>query len=186
MPRNHLWQAVRKGYQRYSLWMERQGFYVVIVICVLVIALSALYTFRIREKTALNSAPEMMAAGTQEAQTLLEAQMLVQSTSIQKIAVPTENPTTFCEPVNGILIRDFSMEEPQLFSYARYWRVHPGIDLQADYGAIVKACASGKVTAVGQDPELGNTIRIRHGNGYESVYAGLSEIGYIATLEIRD
>lgn len=176
-----LWQNVCKAYGKYSNWIEKQGFYIVLTVCVLVIALSALYTFHFRDEWTAEEEleSESVTVGIQEAQTLHEAQLLIQSVGARETVLPTEQPYRFTEPVDGILIRDFSMKEPQLFAYARYWRVHPGIDLQADYGTIVKACASGKVVNVWMDPQLGNCVRIRHENGYESVCAGLIETGYV-------
>lgn len=181
LERRRIWQTVRKAYGRYSQWIEKQGFYVVLAVCVLVIALSALYTFHFRDNWSVEEEPEseIVSVGMQEAQALHEAQMLIQSIGAIETTIPTEEPYRFTEPVDGILIRDFSMEEPQMFEQARYWRVHPGIDLQADYGTIVKACASGKVVNVWNDPQMGHCIRIRHENGYESVCAGMSETGYV-------
>ena len=180
---NQIWQAARKAYERYSRMMEKQGFYIVMAVCILVIAVSALYTFHFREEWNAfeenTGSTEIITAGVQEAQTLQQAQELVESLGAMQTAVPMEAPYRFSEPVNGILIRDYSADEPQLFEYARYWRIHPGIDLQAEYGAIVKACASGTVTDVWQDHEMGLCIRIRHDSGFESVYAGMSESGYV-------
>ena len=179
--KRQIWQSVRMVYIQYSRWIEKQGFYVVLTICVLVIALSALYTFRFRgtESEEPANKPENIAVGMLEAQTLYEVQQLIESAGAKQTVVPTEQPYRFSEPVDGIVIRDFSMLEPQLFEHARYWRVHPGIDLQADYGCIVKACASGEVVDVWQDPEMGKCVRIRHENGLESICAGMSETGYV-------
>ena len=180
---SQFWKSIRHAYDRYSRMMEKQGFYIVMAVCVLVIALSALYTFHFREEWTASEAPanggEIIAAGIQEAQTLREAQELVQSLGAVQTAIPTEAPYRFSEPVKGVLIRDYSVETPQLFEHARYWRIHPGIDLQAEYGAIVKACASGEVVDVWQDHEMGKCIRIRHESGLESIYAGLSETEYV-------
>jgi len=180
---NQLWKSVRQAYDRYSRMMEKQGFYVVMGVCVLIIVLSAVYTFYFRDEWVVSEkttdSVEIAAAGAQEAQTLQQAQELVQSMGAIQTIVPTEAPYRFSEPVDGILIRDYSVEEPQLFQAARYWRIHPGIDLQAEYGTIAKACASGKVVRVWQDHEMGQCIRIRHASGLESVYAGLSEAGYV-------
>lgn len=173
---------LRRAYAAYDRVMEKQGFAIVLVVCVLIIALSALYTFHFRERWDMAEIPQddaMLAGGAQQSQTLKEAQELVRSQAAQQLALPTEAPFRFAQPVEGFLDRDFSMLQPQLFAHAHYWRVHPGVDLQTEYGAAVAACADGTVVRVWEDAELGLCIRIRHSRGYESVYAGLSNAGYV-------
>ncbi len=182
-PMKEMRDRLRRAYAAYDRVMEKQGFAVVLVVCVLVIVLSALYTFHFRDEWYAEPEPEsgeaLLAGGTQNAQTLQQAQMLVQSQSSAALSLPTEAPFRFEQPVAGFLDRDFSMEEPQLFAQAHYWRVHPGIDLQADYGTVVSACADGTVLRVWQDAEMGLCVRIQHSRGYESVYAGLSGADYV-------
>ena len=68
------------------------------------------------------------------------------------------------------------------FSYRRLhpvlgtWRAHPAIDYVAPVGAPVIAVASGVVTRAGWAGGGGNTVAIRHNNGYESNYLHLSKI----------
>ena len=50
MQTNRFVEGVRRAYARYDRLMEKQGFYVVLAVCVLVIVLSALYTFEIRDQ----------------------------------------------------------------------------------------------------------------------------------------
>ena len=180
---NRFWNSLRRAYARYDRLMEKQGFTIVLVVCVLVIVLSALYTFHFREawNTAVSDLeePSVSAGGSQHAQTLKEAQQLIESQKAASVVLPTEAPFQFAQPVAGFLDRDFSMQEPQYYPQANYWRVHPGIDLQADYGALVTACENGKVLRVWEDHEMGLCIRIRHSHGYESVYAGLSDASYV-------
>lgn len=181
---NRFWAGIRRVYARYDRLMEKQGFTIVLVVCVLVIVLSALYTFHFRE--AWNTVTDgegpdeiIMAADSQNAQTLREAQELIRSQTATALAVPTESPFRFSQPVEGFLDRDFSMKEPQYFPKANYWRLHPAIDLQAEYGTPVSACSDGKVLRVWQDQELGLCIRLSHSHGYETVYAGLSDASYV-------
>lgn len=180
---NRFWAGVRRAYARYDRLMEKQGFTIVLAVCVLVIVLSALYTFHFREEW--NTLPseeaeqEMIAAGVQNAQTLQEAQALIRSQNAASLATPTEAPFRFSQPVEGFLDRDYSMNEPQYYPKANYWRLHPGIDLQAEYGAPVMACSDGRVLRVWEDHELGLCIRLSHSYGYETVYAGLSSASYV-------
>ena len=53
------------------------------------------------------------------------------------------------------------------------WRAHRGVDYAADAGTEVMATADGVVIERGRDSSYGNTIRIRHGNGWVTRYAHL-------------
>ena len=184
MERSRGWQKFKSGmkraYQRYDRMMEKQGFYVVLAICVLVIGLSAFYTFRLRseEEEPVLTSGEAKSADSSQAQTLSEAKELVTG-SETVLAVPTEAPFSLSQPVSGFLDRAFSDTEPQFFAQTNAWQVHAGIDLQAEYGTAVSACAGGKVERVWQDNELGLCVLIDHENGYETLYAGLSSADYV-------
>ena len=151
----------------------------VLTMCVIVIAGSAIYTFRHQEEPVVNEVEYTLAAGVQHDQTLKEAQTLIQSLGAQNTCIPTQQPYSFRQPVEGTIIRDYSSDEPQLFARANYWRGHPGIDLKVEYGTPVKACASGSVLDVWQDPEKGLCLRLQHEHGFKTVYAGLSDTSYV-------
>jgi murein DD-endopeptidase MepM/ murein hydrolase activator NlpD len=53
----------------------------------------------------------------------------------------------------------------------RTWRAHRGVDYAADAGTEVMATADGVVIERGWDNSYGNTIRIRHANGWVTRYA---------------
>ena len=53
---------------------------------------------------------------------------------------------------------------------------HPGVDLGADYGEVVRAAAAGTVATADWDGGYGQKIDIDHGNGYHTWYAHLSKI----------
>jgi murein DD-endopeptidase MepM/ murein hydrolase activator NlpD len=64
----------------------------------------------------------------------------------------------------------------RLHPVMRIYRPHPGTDYAAPIGASVQAIASGRVTFSGPSGASGNMIRIRHANGYESLYLHLSRM----------
>ena len=181
MQENRLLRWLKRAYMRYDRFMEKQGFGIVLAVCVLIILSSALYTFHFRPQKSAADEREAQAepAQAQTDQTLEQAKALVQSKSASTAVKATTAPFVFAQPVEGFLDRDFSMQTPQLFAAANYYRLHPGIDLQADYGTPVRACADGTVLRVWQDQELGLCVRIRHARGYEAVYAGLSDASYV-------
>ncbi len=55
-------------------------------------------------------------------------------------------------------------------------RAHLGVDYAAPVGTPVSAAADGLVTASGWMGGYGRTVRIRHANGYETLYGHLSRI----------
>ena len=88
---------------------------------------------------------------------------------------PEAKPSSFVWPVDGNVERDFSLE---VFAYDATmgdWRTHSGLDIGAELGAPVNACAGGQVTEVTTDDMMGVTVRVDHGRGMESVYSNLAE-----------
>jgi murein DD-endopeptidase MepM/ murein hydrolase activator NlpD len=53
---------------------------------------------------------------------------------------------------------------------------HDGMDIMGPLGSPVAATARGTVSFAGWDGELGNSVRISHGNGIETIYAHLQKI----------
>lgn len=53
---------------------------------------------------------------------------------------------------------------------------HPGIDIAVAEGNYVRASGGGVVTEAGEDEIYGRFVRIRHADGYESVYGHASEL----------
>ena len=92
MQNNRFLEGLRRVYARYDRLMEKQGFYIVLAVCVLVILLSALYTFQLRDQweeppTAADTGEEALAAGgSQGAQTLSDAKALVESRGASQLA----------------------------------------------------------------------------------------------------
>lgn len=78
-------------------------------------------------------------------------------------------------PVSGDEIFGYSMEALSYNQTTRDWRVHNGIDLAAEEGAEVCAAADGEVYTVYEDDAMGNTVVIRHSDGYTTKYSSLSE-----------
>jgi murein DD-endopeptidase MepM/ murein hydrolase activator NlpD len=66
------------------------------------------------------------------------------------------------------------------------WRTNPwpefhkGVDLEANYGDLVRASAAGTVASAGWDGGFGIKVDIDHGNGYHTWYAHLSRVAVSA------
>ncbi len=88
--------------------------------------------------------------------------------SLQKAFL--RSPLKFSAPVTSRFSR--SRFHPILKTH----RPHLGIDYGAPYGAPVQAIGDGRVVFAGRNGGSGNMVRLRHSNGYETMYLHLSRI----------
>ncbi len=81
---------------------------------------------------------------------------------------------SFISPLtNGNMSKEWSADIPVFSDTMEDYRVHLGVDLEADAGTPVYAAADGTIESVEFDPMMGQTIVISHANGYKSVYRNL-------------
>ena len=64
-------------------------------------------------------------------------------------------------------------------------RPHLGVDYAAPYGTPVHAAADGRVVAAGWEGGYGRTVRLRHANGYETLYGHLSRVAVRAGQRVE-
>lgn len=79
-------------------------------------------------------------------------------------------------PVDGNVILDFSMERTIYFPTLDLYRCNAGIMIQSEVGTKVLASASGTVTEVGSNEEIGKFIVVDLGDGYTIKYGNLDNI----------
>lgn len=102
----------------------------------------------------------------------------------------TENPPTtapdtaeeinapvlrFVLPTAGSLSKSHSIDTLSYSLTMNDYRTHRGVDLSAEIGDAVYACADGIVTGLYTDPLMGQCIEITHSGGYKSLYKNLAE-----------
>lgn len=89
-------------------------------------------------------------------------------------AINASKITNMIPPVQGKIIKDFSGEELAYWETLGEWRVHEGIDIEAQVGQEVRAAMSGKVVDIINDDMMGITIIIDHGAGLRTKYCNLA------------
>jgi murein DD-endopeptidase MepM/ murein hydrolase activator NlpD len=124
---------------------------------------------------------------------LLAAEFTNQGTTYQAILFRDGNrPEAYYAP-DGQSRRQMFLRAPLEFSrissgftmrrfhpIAKTWRSHPAIDYAAPTGTPIRSVGDGVVIAKGHGSGNGNYVKIRHGNGYETMYLHMSRHGKIS------
>ncbi len=81
----------------------------------------------------------------------------------------------FTWPVQGSVLRDFSVETLSLDPTLGDWRTHGGLDIAAAQGVNVLSISAGSVEQIYKDGLMGTTVVVDHGGGLQSWYCNLAE-----------
>lgn len=81
---------------------------------------------------------------------------------------------TMYKPVEGQILKNYSLDELLFCRTLMQWSVHSGMDIEADSGSEVKAAMAGIIADINEDPLMGIVITIDHGDGLKTRYANLS------------
>ena len=79
-------------------------------------------------------------------------------------------------PIVGDVLINYSMDKTIYFPTLEQYKYNPAIVISATQGENIAAAADGRVTSVGYDPVIGNTVVMDLGNGYELTYGQLDSI----------
>lgn len=93
---------------------------------------------------------------------------MIQTNEIQKLSF---NPREFRSPLAGEVIKPF-----EWVNSGNSWKLHAGIDIAAPPGSKVTAAAGGTAVKVEELIDGSFSVRIDHGNGWESIYSNLSRV----------
>ncbi len=99
---------------------------------------------------------------------------------------PTELPVTpdedkeasvrsYVVPTQGDLMKDFSIDMPVYSVTMNDYRSHKGVDICAEIGSAVFSFTDGVVEKLYDDPMMGKTVVINHGDGLCSKYCNLAD-----------
>ena len=100
-------------------------------------------------------------------------------TAEEKQDVPVEEPTprkAYSMPVNGEILKDFSLTALQYSETYGDMRIHGGVDISCKEGTVVTACTDGKVQSVEQTATYGTVVTIDHGEGLVIKYSSLKNL----------
>lgn len=112
----------------------------------------------------------------------ITSQLVVQSKSFDELielarnkekmmaAIPAIQPI---EKDKGRLVSGYGM---RFHPILKYRRMHWGIDFSAQAGTPIYATADGEISFTGRKGTYGNTVMIKHGFGYETLYGHMNQI----------
>lgn len=186
--------------ERLRLFLRNNGFYIALVVCLIVIGGAILLL-------ALDKTPESEAnaereedpgkiviVGRSEDERLSEilhaptAKPVAVATPVPTvIPLPTEIPTSAptvkpanapskaAPPVDGETVFGFAVDKLLYSVTLDQWTTHAAVDIKADAGTPVKCVFAGTVERVYKDDALGYTVVVQHANDRTTVYANLGE-----------
>ena len=83
---------------------------------------------------------------------------------------------TYTMPVAGDVSADYSDDVLVYSETMNDYRIHTGVDLATTLGTPVRAFTDGVVLEISEDPLMGQTVVLDHGNDMKSVYWNLSPV----------
>lgn len=173
-------------------FFKKEGFYVVLFICLCVVATIAVLTAKINKHTA-NTAiqqnntsqqdvnKEVAKAGNEPSLNYDNALQVKKGTKTETVVpkdgadskgVSNSVDVTFQKPVDGSVARGYS-EDPVYWDSTGSYRPNLGYDIKADLGKPVLAVMDGKVEEVSSSTQDGVQIIVNHQNGLKTVYSNL-------------
>lgn len=87
---------------------------------------------------------------------------------------PDAESAVYVWPVEGEILRDFSVESLSPDPTLGDWRTHAGLDIAAALDSQVLAMSAGTVSEVYEDGLMGTTVVLDHGNGLITTYCNLA------------
>ena len=172
-------------------FLQRNAYGVMLGICLMVIAGTAVYVRWPQEKTVLPP-EENIAAGAEEENVERLADVLVTQTigpawTAAPLSMAYALGTAGCVwPTEGAVSREHDAQKPVYMPTMERYEVHTGVDIAAEAGVAVVSPMSGTVKAVYAQALWGDTIVLTHPDGLESTLHGVKANGALkAGLAVR-
>lgn len=176
-------------------FFRKEGFYLVLFLCLCVIATVAVVTTRKntslqqsnnteneftlnvddKETSEIQKQNAERVENTQEVELTEEDQEEIASSEEDvNVSTGTNVEVHFSNPLEGEIAREYTYPKPQAMSDGTSRNIR-GVDIKASIGTEVKAAAAGEVKEVSSKIEEGNYVVIAHANGLNTKYCNLSK-----------
>ena len=182
-------------------FLSGKGFYIVLFLCAAVIGVSA-WMMAAGNETMSKDALQTSVSTNEERrvetviiparpgmESPLEPELEAEAPAVSdegpaEVAAPVDNigstpveaaAPVFSWPLNGEVDRGHSGDRLVYDVTMQDWRIHAGVDILAEPGAVVQASCAGTVESVRHDDRLGTVVTIAHAGGSRTVYANLED-----------
>jgi murein DD-endopeptidase MepM/ murein hydrolase activator NlpD len=182
----------KKFFSKTSNFFRKEGFYVILFVCLCIVATVAAVTSRTAKPKNPPVVNDTAASDTKTTGTGLVAEepsvdypgaLQVKGSTkpdtginVPKTGTAAVTKTVdakFVKPVEGTLVKPYT-EDPVWSDSTQSWRTLFGIIIKADLGKDVVAAYDGKVEEIGDSSVgFGTEVVINHQNGLKTVYANL-------------
>lgn len=142
-----------------------------------IIAVTAMYTSRVREENAPGIQAAAQAPETQQA--LPTEEPAAQATPLPTIAPLTVHQLAVrpggstVQPLSGGVIRGYSADTPVLWEALSCYQVHMGLDIAGEAGEDVLCVMDGVVSSASRDDLWGWHVQVEQTDGALATYSGL-------------
>ena len=179
---------------KFARFFDKQGFYIVLFLCLAAIGLTAYFAFYGGEskdytegennETQVQQIPggglqQQLALATPTATTTPSPTATPQPTqsSAPNSSTTASAPKTvaLAMPVEGELLKAYADRTLLYSKTLNQWSTHSGVDIAAEEGSDVKAALAGTILAVKSDAMMGFMVIIQHDNDETTIYANLAE-----------
>ncbi|MBR4080540.1 MAG: M23 family metallopeptidase [Clostridia bacterium] len=166
------WRKSLQGFgRRYAQFVEKQGFTVIVGVCVAVIAATALWT---------RQSPTPVPEPTPPYEASLSAAELLQQ-SLAEAATPTPAPTPapqiFAPPLAEVhVVTPFDNARMQPSGVTGVWRLHDAVDLSGAPGEPVLSMSDGVVITTEAAGLYGACITVAHTPDITASYMGMTAL----------
>ena len=171
---------IKHVWNRVISFSEKQGFPIIITVCIGIITASAVWSAPATDAYAAPTPPVN--------QDVSAAQLLQESLRHASMPTPTATatPPQWCSPLEHVnVITPFSTSKVTHNDATGLWQIHAGVDLSGERNSPVYAIADGTVIAHGNDVLLGTWLCVSHGD-IEALYAGMTSTADYITGDKMD
>ncbi|MFU0824853.1 peptidoglycan DD-metalloendopeptidase family protein [Clostridium sp.] len=181
-----------------SNFLKREGFYVILFVCLCIIAtVTAITTKNNRKvdkspKTTQNQKADSNkpdgsvslsqkdkeinnAVQVKQNENAKKADTGIQASTKKEVSVSKSSQPEFIKPVEGEIVMKYS-QTPVWWETSKSYRPNFGINIKANVGTPVKAVANGEVKSVDENGSFGTSVTIYHPeSGKATVYGNLDK-----------